>query len=78
MAIFEIRDSNGLTVYLTWQSDAMSAAGGQANISASWIADGIGVYEIRTFSLSNFTNPIILDVVKSRSIPVAAEEETGA
>lgn len=75
VAVFEVRDSSGITVYLAWQSHTM-AAEGRVDVDASWVADGVGVYEIRTFPLSNLTNPVVLDVVESRSIPVV--EESGA
>lgn len=75
VALFEVRDPNGFTVYLAWQSGAM-AASGQANVGVTWIAEGIGIYEIRTFAISNFTNATIIDVVESRSIPVI--QNTGA
>lgn len=76
VAIFEIRDSNGFTMYLTWQSGT-TATSGQVNVSASWTAEDIGIYEVRTFFLSDLTNPVVLDEVWSRSIPVV-EGEAGA
>lgn len=76
VAIFEVRDSDGFTVYLTWQSGT-TAAGGHVDASASWTAEDIGVYDVRTFSLSNLTSPVVLDVVESRSIPVV-EGDAGA
>jgi len=76
VAIFEIRDSNGFTAYLTWQRGT-TAESSQVNVSASWTAEDIGVYEVRTFFLSDLTNPVFLDVVDSRSISVV-EADAGA
>jgi hypothetical protein len=74
VAIFEVRDPDGLTVYLTWQTGIM-AAGGQANVGASWIAEGAGEHHIRTFLLSSLTSPEALDIIWESSIVV---QDTGA
>jgi hypothetical protein len=69
VAMFEVRDSDGFTVYLTWQTGIM-AASGQANVGVSWIAESIGEHQIRTFLLSSLTNPEILDTIDQRSLVV--------
>jgi hypothetical protein len=70
IALFEVRDSSGVTVYLAWQNSVMPPSS-TANVGVSWIADvGIGQYEIRTFAISNFTNTLVLSNVEKRSIPV--------
>ena len=69
VAIFEVRDSDGFTVYLTWQIGIVTA-GGQADAGVSWVANEVGVHEIRTFILSSLSNPVALAIVESRSIPV--------
>lgn len=71
IALFEIRDSDGVTVYFAWQIGTM--ASDQTNVGISWMADNFGVYEIRTFAISNFTNAEILDVVESKSISVVED-----
>lgn len=69
VAIFEVRDSDGFTVYLTWQSGTV-AAGGQADVGVSWIANETGTHSIRTIFLSSLSSPEALDVIWERSIPV--------
>lgn len=72
VAVFEVRDSNGVTVYLAWQRGTM-AAGGKADIGVSWVADGIGEYEIRTFHVSSLTNPSSLGPMEIRRISVVQD-----
>lgn len=72
IAVFEVRDSNGVTVHLAWQRGTM-AAGGKADIGVSWVADSAGEYEIRTFHMSSLTNPSSGGPMEVRRIPVVQD-----
>ena len=65
VAIVEVRDANGITQMLQWQTGTMSG-GETKNVGISWVPDNAGKYEVRTFVISSLQNPQVLsDVVKS-------------
>jgi len=65
VALVEVRDSSGVTVFLGWTTGSLSA-NGQAAVGLSWTPEQSGTYEVRTFVLSSLSSPTILsDVVKS-------------
>ena len=59
VAIVEVRDSNGITVFLGWTTGTMNA-NGQATVGLSWTAEQAGDYQLRTFVISSLSNPNIL------------------
>ena|SRR5437867_1063507 len=73
--IIEVRDSNGVTIQLDWQSGTIKA-GGEMEVQVSWTPELPGQYELRTFVISSFDNPRILSVVgtSSASIEGTADE----
>jgi hypothetical protein len=70
VALIEVRDSTGITVYLAWQSGNLEPAGTTA-IEVSWIPDVSGKYEVRTFAVSSLTNAIVLSKVATTSVDVS-------
>lgn len=69
LALFEIRDSDGVSVYIAWHT---GIANPKDNIvvGISWMPEEVGDYDIRTFLISNWTNPEVLSVVGSTDIKV--------
>ena len=70
VALIEVRDSMGITVYLAWQSGDLEPESSTA-IEVSWTADVSGKYEIRTFVVSSLTNGIVLSKVATTSVDVS-------
>lgn len=68
----EIRDSAGVTVYLSWQSGTMIAYGNYT-MESSWTPDtvcwienpGCNQYELRGFVIDGFENPQVLSEVRT-------------
>jgi len=52
VALIEVRDSNDVTVFLSWQSGTLEPRG-TTDIAVSWLPYNIGTYQIRTFTLSS-------------------------
>lgn len=69
-AIVEVRDADGFTVYLQWQTGTLQA-NGSTNIGLSWTPDAPGTYEIRTFAISNLSNPAVLSPVSTSTVTVS-------
>ena len=69
VAIFEIRDANGSTILLAWQSGIMSPDS-ITDIGVSWIPESSGNYQVRQFVLSNMTSPTVLQEVKTTNLLV--------
>lgn len=69
-AIVEVRDSNGITVYLNWQTGTLQA-NGETGIGLSWTPDAPGTYTARVFVLSDLTNPRILSETVTSNINVS-------
>jgi hypothetical protein len=68
--IVEVRDAEGITVYLQWQT-ATIAANGEIQVGLSWIPEDSGDYTIRTFVVSNLSNPQVLSEVVDSEITVS-------
>lgn len=69
VALIEVRDSNGVTVFLAWQTGTLSA-NGQTQVGLSWTPDIADDYEVRTFVISDLNNPTILSPVETSNITV--------
>jgi hypothetical protein len=69
VAIMEIRDAAGVTVSIGWQSGTVQPQTG-AEIGMSWVPEGPGNYELRTFLISDMLNPVILSSVSSSEVTV--------
>jgi hypothetical protein len=68
--IVEVRNEDGITVYLQWQT-ATIAANGEIQVGLSWIPENSGDYTIRTFVISDLTNPMILSEVVTSEVTVS-------
>jgi hypothetical protein len=68
--IVEVRDADGITVYLQWQT-ATIAANGEIQVGLSWIPEDEGDYTIRTFVVSNLTTPQVLSEVVESEVTVS-------
>jgi hypothetical protein len=69
VALIEVRDDNGVTVYLAWQTGTLPA-GGRTQVGLSWTPDFSGDYDVRTFVISDLENPRILSDVSTSSVTV--------
>jgi hypothetical protein len=70
VGIVEVRDSSGITVFLAWQTGTLNPSG-QTEVGLSWTPDNAGEYTVRTFVISNLSNPQILSLVKESTITVS-------
>lgn len=70
VALVEVRDADGITVYLQWQTGTLNP-NGSANIGLSWTPDAPGTYELRTFVISNLLNPSALSPVVTSTVTVS-------
>jgi hypothetical protein len=73
VAIMEVRDGNGVTVYLGLQSRVLKPDC-SAEFGFSWIAGEQGNYQIRSFALSSWIDPRALSEVTSRDVVVVESE----
>lgn len=62
MAIFEVRDWDGFTVYLGWQGVTVGP-NGKSVISQSWLPPRTGEFLFRTFAISSIENPATLTMI---------------
>ena len=70
VALIEVRDSSGITVYLAWQTGTLDA-NDRAEVGLSWTPEDSGDYQVRTFVVSNLNNPTVLSEVKTTQITVS-------
>jgi hypothetical protein len=68
--LVEVRDTNGVTVFLAWQSMVVDPSG-QTEIGVSWTPDRADSYQIRTFAVSGFENPRVLSTVQSTDVTIS-------
>ena len=69
-AIVEVRDADGITVYLQWQTGTLNPSS-TANVGLSWTPENAGTYSVRTFVISNLANPAVLSPVAESTITVS-------
>jgi hypothetical protein len=69
VALIEVRDSSGITVYLAWQTGTLGG-NQQTQVGLSWTPDQAGDYTVRTFVISSLQNPRILSPVAESEITV--------
>jgi hypothetical protein len=70
VALIEVRDSSGITVFLAWQTGTLPA-NGQTQVGLSWTAEFPGDYTVRTFVISDLANPDVLSEVSETEITVS-------
>jgi len=77
VTIVEVRDSDGITVFLAFQIGTLNPLG-VANVGVSWTPDVEDTYTARTFTVSNLQNPSILSKLAESTITVGhADGMTG-
>jgi hypothetical protein len=70
VALIEIRDDNGLTVFLSWQVGELEAISNKT-IGVSWVVpESSQYYQSRVFAITNFEEPHVLSVVEICEISV--------
>jgi hypothetical protein len=69
VALLEVRDSNGVTIFLAWQTGTLPA-NDQTQVGLSWTPEEPGNYEVRTFVISDLNNPRVLSLVATSDITV--------
>ncbi len=70
VAIMEVRNADGATVSLGWQTGYLDPLG-RIELGMSWVPLEPGRYEVRAFLLSDPQNPQILSSVASSEVTVA-------
>jgi hypothetical protein len=70
VALVEVRDSSGITVYLAWQSGGLGPAD-STRFAVSWTPDASGTYEVRTFSLTSLAEGLVISEVASSDVVIA-------
>lgn len=70
VAIMEVRNAEGVTVSIGWQSATLKEQGTR-EVGMSWVPTESGRYEVRTFLLSSLSNPQVLSQVFSSEVNVA-------
>ncbi len=70
-AIVEVRDADGFTVYLQWQTGSL-AGNAKTNVGLSWTPDAPGTYTVRTFALDSISGaPAVLSPVAESTVTVS-------
>jgi hypothetical protein len=69
VVIVEVRDSNGITLWLNWHSQTVSA-NSSYGLDMSWMPEHPGTYQIRSFVISSLSNPRIFSDVKETEVTV--------
>ncbi len=78
-AIVEVRDEDGITLNLQWQTGTLEPNGSK-DIAMSWTADSGSEFEeitIRAFAITDFENPQVLSGVRTSSFLISEELEVG-
>jgi hypothetical protein len=74
LMLFEIRDVEGVSIYIAWQIAQVDPESSK-EVGISWVAPNPGEYQIRTFPISNFTNPEVLGSVEFADFAVIQPSE---
>ena len=70
LAVVEVRDSEGVTAHLSWQGNKLEPFGSN-KIEFSWIPGNNGIYYIRSFAVTDLSDPQVLSQVhESRLLTV--------
>ena len=68
--IVEVRNSDGVTERLGWQTGVVKAPAGATQIGISWVPRAGGDYELRTFVISGFDDPQILSPIMTSTVTI--------
>lgn len=63
--ILEIRNEDGVTMFLQWQNGTVNEHNESHYMFFYWRPTETGRYDVRNFAISNFTQPEILSTVRS-------------
>lgn len=69
VAFVEVRNSDGQTVFLQWQTGTLNASS-VTGIGLSWTPDAAGKYTVRVFVVDDIANPSIISPVSESQISV--------
>jgi hypothetical protein len=69
-AIIEVQDADGFTVLLQWATGTLPA-NGENNVGLSWTPMESGTYTVRTFVLSDISNPAALSQITESTLTVS-------
>ena len=72
-SIFEIRDEGDVTIYLRWKEGTLEAGDFTTTVDLFWRPELVGRYELRTFLLSSFENPMILSSISGAEFTIIEE-----
>jgi hypothetical protein len=71
VALVEVRDSQGMTVFLEWQTGTLNPSG-EAEVGLSWTPDKAGSYNVRTFVVSSLADEVrVLSIVRESTVTVS-------
>ena len=70
VTIIELRNQDGITQFLQFQSGRLDV-NATSNIGIMWDPGRAGAYELRSFVLSNFTQPEVLSSVHTANLTVS-------
>jgi hypothetical protein len=70
VAIIEVRDSSGVTVFIGWQRGTL-APQGRTEVGMSWIPQEPGNFQVRTFLISDLLSPNVLSEVFASPVTVS-------
>jgi hypothetical protein len=70
VAIMEVRDADGVTVSLGWQTGDVHPSS-KIGVGMSWIPRDPGTYDIRTFLVSDLLSPVVLSPVSTSKVTVS-------
>jgi hypothetical protein len=75
LVLFEVRNSDGITGYLSWQNGTISS-NQQVVVGSSWVAPDVpGEYEVRGFYVGCLACPMILSNVHTYKLTVLPSVE---
>lgn len=69
ITLFEVRDSNQVTVFLSWVSGTIPP-GEQFDLGVMWQPQTTGSYNVRTYAVTDLKNPQILSAAKTATVSV--------
>jgi len=72
VAIVEVRNSDGLTESLSWQSGILKGHDGQVAVGVMWVPSHGDNFELRAFVVSSLENPQILSATATSNVTIAA------
>jgi hypothetical protein len=64
VGIIEVRDTNGVTVSLSWQTGSIEPQGNKT-IGVSWLVPQSTAYQSRAFAISDFEHPRVFSAVET-------------